>query len=150
MSRVNTGLELEWVKPSTTCLIFTSLSPTFTENETRVAGSNMLTSSNENIFRVTGHLCGEFTGDQWVPPQRPMTPSFDIFVDLCLNIPLTKHSWGWGFETSSHSKLTLYFSFVTLFRCSYVYCHLANDTFISDRHYRSLAPVNLKVIQQHV
>ena len=23
---------------------------------------NMMTSSNENIFRVTGHLCGEFTG----------------------------------------------------------------------------------------
>ena len=25
----------------------------------------MMTSSNGNIFRVTGHLCGEFTGDQW-------------------------------------------------------------------------------------
>ena len=27
----------------------------------------MLTSSNGNIFRVTGHLCGEFTGPQWIP-----------------------------------------------------------------------------------
>ena len=26
----------------------------------------MMTSSNENIFRVTGHLCGEFTGPQWI------------------------------------------------------------------------------------
>ena len=25
---------------------------------------NMMTSSNGNIFRVTGHLCGEFTGHQ--------------------------------------------------------------------------------------
>ena len=25
----------------------------------------MMTSSNGNIFRVTGPLCGEFTGDQW-------------------------------------------------------------------------------------
>ena len=25
---------------------------------------NMMTSSNENIFRVAGHLCGEFTGPQ--------------------------------------------------------------------------------------
>ena len=25
----------------------------------------MMTSSNVNIFRVTGHLCGEFTGPQW-------------------------------------------------------------------------------------
>ena len=27
---------------------------------------NMMTSSNGNIFRVTGHLCGEFTGPQWI------------------------------------------------------------------------------------
>ena len=26
------------------------------------AQCNMITSSNGNIFRVTGHLCGEFTG----------------------------------------------------------------------------------------
>ena len=28
---------------------------------------NMMTSSNENIFRVTGPLCGEFTGHRWIP-----------------------------------------------------------------------------------
>ena len=27
----------------------------------------MMTSSNGNIFRVTGHLCGEFIGHQWIP-----------------------------------------------------------------------------------
>ena len=27
----------------------------------------MMTSSNENIFRVTGHLRGEFTGLRWIP-----------------------------------------------------------------------------------
>ena len=27
----------------------------------------MTTSSNGNIFHVTGHLCGEFTGDRWIP-----------------------------------------------------------------------------------
>ena len=27
----------------------------------------MMTSSNGNIFRVTGHLYGEFTGPQWIP-----------------------------------------------------------------------------------
>ena len=26
----------------------------------------MMTSSNGNIFRVTGHLCGEFTGHRWI------------------------------------------------------------------------------------
>ena len=29
--------------------------------------SPMMTSSNGNIFRVTGHLCGEFTGHRWSP-----------------------------------------------------------------------------------
>ena len=28
---------------------------------------SMMTSSNGNIFRVTGHLCGEFTGHWWIP-----------------------------------------------------------------------------------
>ena len=27
----------------------------------------MMTTSNGNIFRVTGPLCGEFTGHQWIP-----------------------------------------------------------------------------------
>ena len=27
----------------------------------------MMTSSNRNIFRVTGHLCGGFSGPRWIP-----------------------------------------------------------------------------------
>ena len=30
-------------------------------------GHHMMTSSNGNIFRVTVHLCGEFTGPRWIP-----------------------------------------------------------------------------------
>ena len=33
-------------------------------------------------FRVTGHLCGEFTGPGEFPAQRPMTRSFHDFFDL--------------------------------------------------------------------
>ena len=62
---------------------------------------NIMTSSNWNIFRVTGHLCGEFTGDRWIPAQRPVTRSFDVFFDLRLYKRLSKQSWGWWFETSS-------------------------------------------------
>ena len=29
--------------------------------------NHMMTSSNGNIFRVTGHFCGEFTGPRWLP-----------------------------------------------------------------------------------
>ena len=50
----------------------------------------MMTSSNGNIFRVTGLLCGEFTGPGEFPTQRPVTRSFDVFFDLRLNKRLSK------------------------------------------------------------
>ena len=59
----------------------------------------MMTSSNVNIFRVTGPLCGEFTGPGEFPSQMPVTRSFDAFFDLRLNKRLNKKSWGWWFET---------------------------------------------------
>ena len=59
----------------------------------------MMTSSDWNIFRITGHLGGEFTGE--FPAQRPVTGSFDVFFDLPLNKRLSKQSWGWWFETLS-------------------------------------------------
>ena len=62
---------------------------------------HMMTSSNGNIFRVTGPLCGEFTGPGEFPTQRPVTRSFDVFFDLRLNKRLNKQSWGWWFETLS-------------------------------------------------
>ena len=79
---------------------------------------HMMTSSNGNIFRVTGHLCGEFTGRGEIPAQRPVTRIFDVFFDLRLNEWLSKQSWGWWFETPScplcrHSKE---FLFSTLWR----------------------------------
>ena len=55
----------------------------------------MITSSNGNIFRVTGSLCGEFTGPGEFPAQRPVTRSFDVFFDLRLNKILRKQPWGW-------------------------------------------------------
>ena len=47
----------------------------------------MMTSSNGNIFRVTGHLCGEF------PAQSSVTQSFDVFFDLRLNKGLSMVIW---------------------------------------------------------
>ena len=61
----------------------------------------MMTSSNGNMFRITGPLCGEFTGHREVPSQRPVTRSFDVFFDLRLNKRLSIQSWVWWFETPS-------------------------------------------------
>ena len=60
--------------------------------ENRTMNTNvMMKSSNGNIFRVTGHLYGEFTGHR-----------FDVFFDLPLNKRLSKQWRGWWFETPSH------------------------------------------------
>ena len=62
-----------------------------------------MTSSNGNIFRVTGPLCGEFTGPGEFPAQRPVTRSFDVFFDLRPNKRLSKQPRGLWFETPSWS-----------------------------------------------
>ena len=56
----------------------------------------------ETFFSAHLALCagnspvlGEF------PAQRPVTRSFDVLFDLCLNKRLSKQSWGWWFETPS-------------------------------------------------
>ena len=68
-------------------------------------GGFMMTTPNGNIFRVTGPLCGEFTGPGEFPSQRPVMRSFDVFFDLRLNERLSKQPWGWWFETPSWSLL---------------------------------------------
>ena len=61
----------------------------------------MMTSSNGNIFRVTGPFCVEFTGE--FPSQRPYTRKFDNFFDLRLNKWLRKQSRRRWFETQLRS-----------------------------------------------
>ena len=72
-------------------------------NKHIVLCSNMMTSSNGNILRATGPLCGEFTGPGEFPTQRPVTRNFDVFFDLRLNKRLNKQPWGCWFETPSWS-----------------------------------------------
>ena len=41
---------------------------------------HIMTSSNGNIFRVTGPLCGEFTGPRWIP--RPKASDAELWCFL--------------------------------------------------------------------
>ena len=50
-----------------------------------------MTSSNGNIFRVTGPLCGEI-GHRTT---EASDAEFGVFFDLHLNKHLSKQSWGW-------------------------------------------------------
>ena len=59
----------------------------------------MMTSSNENIFCVTGPLCWEFTGPGDSPDKGQWRGSL-MFSLICA---FSKQSWGWWFETPSRS-----------------------------------------------
>ena len=64
----------------------------------------MMPSSNGNIFRVTGLLCGEFTGHQWIPHSKASDAELWFFVWSAPDDKrLRKQSWGWWFETPSYS-----------------------------------------------
>ena len=52
----------------------------------------MMTSSNGNIFHVSGHFCGNSPVPGEFPAQRPVTRSFNAFFDLRLNLRLNKQS----------------------------------------------------------
>ena len=58
-------------------------------NKTVQSINNMMTSSNGSIFRVTGHLCGEFTIHRWIPNTKARDVE-DVFFDLHLNKRLSK------------------------------------------------------------
>ena len=62
-----------------------------------------MTSSNGNIFHVTGHLCGECTGPRWIPHTKASDAELWCFLWFYLhpNIRLSKQSRGWCFKTPS-------------------------------------------------
>ena len=62
-----------------------------------------MTSSNGNIFRVTGHLCGEFIGPRWIPHTKAGDAELWCLLWSAPGWRLGKQSWGWWFETLSHS-----------------------------------------------
>ena len=52
-------------------------------------------------FRVTDPLCGEFTGQRWIPRTKASDAKLWCFLSSVLNKRLSKQSWGWWFGTPS-------------------------------------------------
>ena len=58
------------------------------------------TSSNESIFRVTGHLCWEITGYWWIPHTKASYVELWCFLWSAPEYTqLNKQSWGWRYES---------------------------------------------------
>ena len=60
-----------------------------------------MTSSNRNIFHVTGPLCVDFTGDRRIPRAKASEAELWCFLWSAPNKRLSKQSCGWWFETPS-------------------------------------------------
>ena len=90
-----------------TALVFTEYLETYPVNSMAVAlttflvlwTGDVMTSSNGNIFRVTGHLCGDFSGPRWIP--RTKASDAELWCFLWSASELSKQSWGWWFEKLS-------------------------------------------------
>ena len=56
----------------------------------------MMTSSNANIFRVTGPLCGEFTSHRWIPLTKQQWRGALMFSLICawINVWVNNHEAG--------------------------------------------------------
>ena len=71
-------------------------------DSTKPLPETMMTSSNGNIFRVTGPLCGEFTGYPVTGyPHKGQWHGALMFPLICAW--MSKQSWGWWFEMPSRS-----------------------------------------------
>ena len=55
----------------------------------------------ETFSALLAICAGNSPASSEFPTQRPVTWSFDVFFDLCLNKWLRKQSWDWWFETLS-------------------------------------------------
>ena len=79
----------------------------------------MMTSSNGNISRITGHLWGKFTGHRWIPSTKASDAELWCFFELHLDKRLSKPWRGRWFETASDSlwrhcnEIRLPFHFIT-------------------------------------
>ena len=64
----------------------------------------MMTSSNRNLFRVTGPLCGEFTGYRWIPFTKASDTELWCFPWSAPEQTVGKQLWRLWFVTSSRSS----------------------------------------------
>ena len=89
---------------------------------------SMMTSSNKNIFRVTGPLCGEFTGE--FPSQRPVTRSFDAFSDL--------HGWINNREADDLRRYRGHYDVIVM--------HTEVPIYVSNLHWCHYKPYSIKIM----
>ena len=70
----------------------------------------MMTSSNGNMFRVTDHLCGEFTDPRWIPRHKGQRRGALMFSLICTRI----NGWVNNGEASDLRRHRAYFDVIVM------------------------------------
>ena len=87
----------------------------------------MMMSSNGNIFRVTGPLCGEFTGHRWIPLTKASDAEIWWVFYMHQNNRLSTQSRHRWLETPSRSLWRLCNEWRIYVSVDWVACGLGND-----------------------
>ena len=85
------------------------------------------------------------------PTQRPVTRSFNVFFDLCLNKRLSKQSWGWWLETIwrplwHHCNENLTYEKSKLVRVT-AWCHQATSHYLCQFWHIFISPYGITMPQ---
>ena len=80
----------------------------------------MMTSSNGNIFRVTGHLCGEFTGPRWIPHTKASDAELLMFSLICVWI----NDWVNNREAGDSRRYRAHYDVIVMFLCQMQCSHV--------------------------
>ena len=98
---------------------------------------NKMTSSNGSIFRVTGLLCGEFTGHRWIPLTKASDAELWCFLLICTWINGWVNNRGAGDlgRHDAHYDVTVMNKMNTSYQCAYLtgcWCWCPNASYVMD------------------
>ena len=73
----------------------------------------MMTSSNGDIFRVTGHLCGEFTGPRWILRTKSSDAVFSL-IGVWINGRVNNREAGDLRRNHTHHDVTVMLRYIVV------------------------------------
>ena len=121
----------------------------------------MMASSNGNFFRVTGHLCGEFTGLRWIPRTKACDAQLWIndwvnngeagdlrryhahYVAIVMIMDIIKQNWHrfpvWGLQSRRLSRFNIKKLILKEKKSCWVYVHTYCQVFGHNAKINALA-----------
>ena len=105
----------------------------------------MMTSSNGNLFRVTGPLCGEFTGHQWIP--RTKTSDAELWCFLWSAHWI--NGWANTREAGNLRRQCAHYDVIVMVTRIVAYVRVGNSSIWHPYGWYLLWPTHLSLLHKH-